>query len=354
MPGFKDILKESESLFLNPIILDYDYQPKLILYRENFQNYIASCIKPLFQNRTGKNLFIFGPTGVGKTVSSKHVLKELEEYDESIYLVYINCWKFDTSFKVVNEICSQIGYKFTHNKRTDELISIVSSYLNKKSAVIVLDEVDKLKDFDALYSLLEEIFRKTLLLITNGKEWLINLDRRLKSRLNIEELEFKSYTLDQTRGILKQRLDLALVSNTFDDDSFELIVNKCYEIGDIRTGLFLIKDSAEIAEQESSKKVIMKHVNLAIDKFQRSRVSDKGNLEEEEKEILNLIKNNSGKKIKEIYEVYKKSGGDKAYTTFHRRINELKKNKLIETEELNTGGVGKSYIVKYIKKLDEF
>ncbi|MBI2670508.1 AAA family ATPase [Candidatus Woesearchaeota archaeon] len=354
MSVFKDFLKDSESLFLNPMILDYDYQPKLVPYRENFQGYIAGCIKPLFSNRTGKNLLIFGPPGVGKTVSSKHVLKELEEYEDSIYLIHINCWKFDTSFKIVNEICNQIGYRFTHNKRTDELISIVSSYLNKKSAVIVLDEVDKLNDFDALYSLLEEVYRKTILLITNWKEWAINLDRRLKSRLNLEGMEFKPYNKEETRGILKQRLELAFVTNTFDSEAFETIVNKCFDIGDIRVGLFLMKEACEIAEQESSKKISLNHANLAIEKFQKSRVADKSDLEEEEKLILDLIKENSGKKIKEIYELYKKAGGDKAYTTFHRRINDLKKNKLIETEELSQARSGKSYIVKYVKKLNEF
>ncbi|MEK6974295.1 MAG: AAA family ATPase [Nanoarchaeota archaeon] len=354
MAAFKDFLRDSESLFLNPMALDFDYQPKLVLYRENFQNYVASCIKPLFNNRNGKNLFIFGPPGVGKTVSSRNVLKELEEYDDVVYLIYINCWKFDTSFKIVNETCNQIGYKFTHNKRTDELISVISSNVNKKSAVIVFDEVDKLKDFDALYSLLEEIYRKTILLITNNKDFVINLDKRLRSRLNIEEIEFKLYNKEETGGILKSRQEIAFVPGSLDNDAFEFIVDKCYEVRDIRAGLYLMKESGEIAENESSKKINSGHVMKAIEKFQKSRVADNFSLELDEKRILDIIKANSGKKIKEIYEIYKKGGGEKAYTTFHRRINELKKNKLIETEELNIGTSGKSYIVKYIRRLDEF
>lgn len=351
---FKDVLKDSESTFLNPIALDYDYQPKLVPYRENIQKYMASCIQPLFQDRSGKNLFLFGPTGVGKTVSSKHVLRELEEYEDSIYLIYINCWKFDTSFKIINEICNQINYKFTHSKRTDELMNIVRSYLNKKSAVIVLDEVDKLKDFDALYSLLEEIHRKTIVLITNGKEWFINLDRRLKSRLNVEHIEFKQYTKEETFGILKQRLDFAFVPNTFEEGVFEILAEKCYEVGDIRTGLFLIKEAGELAEQNSSKKVILEYAKNAIRKIEEFRVRSSNDLQEEEISILNIIKENSGKKMKEIYEIYKNNGGTKSYSTFHRKINELKENKLVETKEINYGEYGKSYIIKYIRKLDEF
>ncbi len=351
---FKDVLKDSESIFLNPISLDYDYQPKLVPYRENHQNYMASSIKPLFQNRNGKNLFIFGQPGIGKTVSTRHVLRELEEYEDSIYLIYINCWKFDTSFRVVNEICDQINYKFTHNKRTDELMKVIESYFNKKSSVIVLDEVDKLKDFDALYSILEGIHRKTMFLITNGKDWLINLDQRLRSRLNAEDLEFKPYNKEETFGILNQRLDFAFVPGSFDKDAFNLIAEKCYEIGDIRTGLFLLKESGELAEQESSKKVTIDHSNSVIDKLKNFKIRNANELEEEEIEIFNIIKENSGRKIKEIYDIYKNNGGDKAYSTFHRKINDLKANKLIETEENSLGEGGKSYTVKYIKKLDEF
>ena len=77
MSLFKDMLKDSETLFKNSIALDYDYIPKLIPYRENQQHFIANCIKPLFQNRNGRNCIVFGPPGIGKTVALRHVLQDL-------------------------------------------------------------------------------------------------------------------------------------------------------------------------------------------------------------------------------------------------------------------------------------
>ena len=58
------------------------------------------------------------------------------------------------------EICDQLGYKFTHNKKTDDLFKILEEYLNKDSVVFVFDEVDKLEDADFLYMILERIYRK--------------------------------------------------------------------------------------------------------------------------------------------------------------------------------------------------
>ena len=49
--------------------------------------------------------------------------------------------------------------------------------LNKKSAVIVLDEADRINDQKIIYSLLEDIFRKVLILITNKDDSLFSIEK---------------------------------------------------------------------------------------------------------------------------------------------------------------------------------
>ncbi len=170
MALFKEILGANETLFKNPVALDIDYIPKLIPYREKEQHYMASCIKPLFQKRNGRNLLIHGSPGVGKTVACRHVLEELGEYSEEIAALYINCWQKNTTYKILLEMCSLLGYKFVQNKNTDELFDIVTGIINKKSAVLVLDEADKLEDYDFIYIFLEKLYRKVIFLIANHEE----------------------------------------------------------------------------------------------------------------------------------------------------------------------------------------
>tara|TARA_Y100000031_G_C7923591_1_gene249403 strand:+ start:106 stop:396 length:291 start_codon:yes stop_codon:yes gene_type:complete len=73
------MLHSDESLFKNELALDYSFLPKILPHREQQQRYIATIIKPLLEDRNGKNLFIYGAPGIGKTAAMKHVINELEE-----------------------------------------------------------------------------------------------------------------------------------------------------------------------------------------------------------------------------------------------------------------------------------
>ena len=353
---FKDILGSSETLFKNDVALDYSFQPKLVPYREKEQRFIANCIKPLFQEKNGKNVFIFGQPGVGKTVACTHILKELEEETDEIIPIYINCWQRNTTYKIILEICELMNFKFVQNKKTEELFRWIKQNLNKKSVVFVFDEVDKLEDFDFLYMILEEIYRKTIILITNYKESVIELDERIKSRLMPEITEFKPYNYEETKGILKQRMEYAFHANVFSDDAFELIAKKTFEMQDIRTGFYLMKEAGRIAEDKSSRKIILEHAHQAASKIDEFSIKNPNELAADEQLILDLVKNNSGKKIGDFFKLYQDNGGNLVYKSFQRKIEKLEKNKFIVVEKTAGGDEGNTTIIKHNseKKLTEF
>lgn len=354
---FKDTLRANQSLVKNEVALDYDFLPKLLPYRENQQRYVVNCMKPLLQERNGKNVFIFGAPGIGKTAAVRFVLRDLEEETEDVIPVYINCWQKNTTFKIISEVCNVLGYKLTHNKKTDELFEIVKGILNKKAAVFAFDEVDKLEDFDFLYMILEEIYKKSVVLITNYKEWLDELDDRIKSRLMYDLLEFKPYNLTETRGILRQREGYAFVPGVWEDAAFELIVKKTAELEDIRTGLHLMREAGNNAEARSSKKIILDDASEAVKKLDDFSIKNSADLSSDERNILSLVKENSGKKIGELYESYKKKGGGLVYKSFQRKIERLRKNKFVSVEKKMGGEEGCTTIIKYkgvTKTLNEF
>jgi cell division control protein 6 len=356
MSLFKDMLNSGESLFKNELALDFSFQPKLMKYREQQQRYIAECIKPLFQNRNGKNLLIHGIPGIGKTLACKQITKELEETTDEITPIYINCWHKNTTFKIFLEICANLGYTLTQNKNTEDLSRIIKEKLNKTSVVLIFDEIDKVEDFDFLYSILEEIYRKSIIVITNYKNWINNLEERIRSRVMLDSLEFKAYNLQETEGILKQRVSYALVPDVLEEDAFQSILKKTVELGDIRAGLTLIRESASNAENDSRKKVTIEDAKKAIEKLDEYNLESSDNLEEDQKFILSIIKKNNDLKMGDLFKSYQEKGGKSSYRSLFRRVKKLAKENFITLEKIDGGPDGSTTIIRYqkTKKLSEF
>jgi len=247
MGTFDDILKHGESLIKDENALEFEFVPKIIPHREQEQRMIVHAIEPLFKERTGRNVFIYGSPGIGKTVATKHVLRELEEKTDDIKTIYINCWQKNTSHKIAVDICEAIGYRFVQNKNTTELFKVIARILNEMSAVFVFDEIDKVEDVDFLYNLLEQVYRKSIILITNYQTWLSDLDERVRSRLTPEQVEFKQYTANETKAIIYSRISYAFPVGVWDETALNTLSQKVGELKDIRTGLFLLKESAYAA-----------------------------------------------------------------------------------------------------------
>lgn len=355
---FSNMLGADESLFKNEFALDFSYMPKLMLYREQQQRYIASCIAPLFQNRSGRNLLIFGKPGIGKTLACLKVTQEIEEKTDEVIPLYINCWQKNTSFKISLELCEKLGYRLTHNKKTDELFDVAKKLLNKHAVVFIFDEIDKAEDYDFLYSILEDIHKKSIILITNHKEWIAGLEQRIKSRLMPDMVEFKPYSAKETEGILRQRVEFAFVANALKQEAFTMIVQKTVAMEDMRTGLHLMKEAALSAEARSSRTIEEQDAELAITKLDQFSVKSSLDLGEDERFILAIAKNNSGKKIGDLFKSYQNSGGISSYKTFQRKIKKLEQSKFVIVSKTDGGSEGNTSIIKYnsgqSKKLTDF
>ncbi|MFH1063888.1 MAG: AAA family ATPase [Candidatus Woesearchaeota archaeon] len=356
MSLFKDMLKGDESLFRNEMALDFEFLPKIIPYRETEQRYFATCIAPLLQGRNGRNLFVCGAPGIGKTAAMKFVFRDLEEETDDVVPIYVNCWQKNTTFKILLEICDQLGYKLTHNKRTEELFEVVKQMLNKKAAVFAFDEIDKVEDYGFLYSLTEEIYKKSIFMITNHKDWITELDQRIKSRLMPDLLEFRKYNLAETQGILRKRADQAFVPGCWDDNAFDVVSVRAFELEDVRPGLHLMRESGMAAEAKSSKKILIEHVKEAFSKLEEFTIKPKAALDDDTQMILQLVKDNSGSKIGDLFKLYQGQGGVAVYKTFQRKIRKLADGKFLNIQTIKGGAEGTTSIIKYqtTKKLTDF
>jgi len=342
------MFKEGSSVFLNEDSLDPEWLPKNLPFRESQHHSIANCIKPLLQGRNGRNCIISGAPGIGKTAAVKLVLKELEEHSDvdapDIYVLYVNCWQKNTTYKIFVELCEQLGYKFTQNKNTEDLFKIIENMVNKKAAVFAFDEVDKVVDVDFLYSIYTDILKKSILLITNHPQWYSHIDGRIRSRLIPDRIDFVQYSRDEVAGVLRHRADFAFVPNSWDAAAFDLIVDKTVAVGDVRTGLHMLREAGLAAEDEGSKKVLSVHAERALNKLHDFSIKPVDSLADDSRVILQLVKSQSGR-IGDLFKIYQEQGGDATYKTFQRRIETLEKGGFIETKKVIGGKEGTTTIV---------
>ena len=70
---------KSRSLFKNKQVLQANYNPETIPHRDEQIELVASILAPSLLGEKTSNLFIYGKTGSGKTLSMQHVANELSK-----------------------------------------------------------------------------------------------------------------------------------------------------------------------------------------------------------------------------------------------------------------------------------
>ncbi len=303
----------------NDEVFDIDYLPEQIVFRDSEIKEIIDTIK------THSNLFIYGPSGVGKTVTVKFVLKEIKNS------FYVNCWVNNTKFLIASELANQAGLKFVEGKSADHLILMFKKAVNPQ--VIVFDEIDKANDLNFLYKFVELFPRASIILISNSLNILNRIDPRVLSRLMLRHLLFDKYNKEQLVEILKLRAKYGLKRGAISKDLIRVIAQYSIKT-DLRQGIRVLY----LAGMSAENKITMDNIREAIKKLE-----PRFELDNEDKVILNSIKGevSSG----ELYELYKSNGGKLSYRSFKRHLDYLAKKKIIKVRRSGAGFKGQTTFI---------
>lgn len=267
------------------------YMPEVLPHREKEITDLASVLVPALRKETPSNVFIYGKTGTGKTAVAKFVGKELlkkgGETGKHVNFIYINCEVVDTQYRLLQNIANHFIHDWNDHIPftgwpTDEVYSKVRSMMDEAGgvAIIVLDEVDKLKGDEALYNLSRmntdlKNAKVSVIGISNDLKFTEFLDPRVRSSLGEENIIFSPYDAGQLQDILKYRADVALKPNIVDNDVIPLCsALAAQEHGDARRALDLLRVSAEIAERDNATKITNRHVRSAQNKIEIDRITE--------------------------------------------------------------------------------
>ncbi|MEM4663007.1 MAG: AAA family ATPase [Candidatus Diapherotrites archaeon] len=251
-------LNAEESIFSNIDSLEPDFVPRILPFRENEQKEIALALEPLLFGVPARNLFIYGKSGIGKTHA---VLRVVEDFvEQNVKAFVINCWINSSSESVIREIARQL------NIHVEPDINKIKARITGP-CIFVFDEIDRANDFGFLYTFAEEIKNKSIIMISNKKDFFATLDERIRSRLMPEQIEFRPYSEKEIAAILAERRKYAFYEGTWHKDAIALLERKTIEKGDLRFGIALMKHAGLKADREGSAVVFERHVSMTLQRL---------------------------------------------------------------------------------------
>jgi len=282
-------------IFDDKHVLQSNYNPSVVEHRDEQIEQVASILAPVLRGDHVSNLFIYGKTGTGKTLSiqfvSNELLKRIKEEGGGFKLriEYINCKLknvSDTDYRILAELIKKLGGEVpATGLPTSQVANIFMDMLEKEKQIliIVLDEIDhaveKISD-DFLYKLLRlntELVNSKISIIgiSNDLGFLDKLNPRTRSSLSQEEIVFPPYNATQLKDILEKRAERAFKRNILGEG----VIAKCAayiarENGDARRAIDLLRVAGELAEREGIKQIIVRHLDEAKDKIERDKHID--------------------------------------------------------------------------------
>lgn len=325
---FEDFLHK-ESLFLDRSTLLSSYKPEIVIHRDKEINKIAGILAPSLKQEKPSNLFVYGNTGTGKTLTVRHVTDNMGEVANSknipLKILYVNCKLkrvADTEYRLIAQLSHFFG-KSTPSTGlpTDEVYKIFYDAVEKQKSVIllVLDEIDQLirrAGDNVLYNLTrvnEELKNSQISIIgiSNDTTFIENIDMRVKSSLSEEDILFTPYNALELQNILRDRSVKAFKNGVVGQG----VIEKCAayvarEHGDARKAIELLRVAGEIAERAKNTIIVTEHLDEAEEKLEKDKILDviKTQPRQFQAVLLALLSTrttNSNIYTGEIYENYK-------------------------------------------------
>ncbi|GGN23631.1 orc1/cdc6 family replication initiation protein [Halarchaeum nitratireducens] len=278
-------------IWANRDVLHEDYTPTEILERESERDKLAAHLAPVANGNRPNNIFLYGKTGVGKTVVTEYMLGKLDEFKDptvDLSVVTLNCQNCSSSYQVAVALVNELHDETDQISPTGYPAETVYQYLYDEldqlggTVLVVLDEIDAIGDDDGLlYELPRarskgdvENVKLGVIGISNDLEFKKNLSSKVKSTLCEKELVFTPYDATELQTIVMDRAESAFLDDVVQDGVIEHVAAiAAKNSGDARQAIRLLREAGDLAKQSESGAVVTDDiVEAAKEELEASRI----------------------------------------------------------------------------------
>lgn len=252
------------AIFADARVFSADWVPGDFHSRDAQLNTMATALEPVIEGEAATGLLLHGPSGTGKTSSSRYLLQKLGEHTTGLRTAVVNCWTHHSRYRVLSRVLEAVDGAAA--ARHDHAASALRESLGDVDdhVVVVLDEADQLDEPDVIYDLYEERDLEVIVTANDRSDVFRGLDDRIQSRLRtFTDVAFPRNTADDLVPILEQRVKHGLQPDVVTADLVGDVARAAN--GNARDAIAALEGAAQRAVEDGTDHIRPDHVATAID-----------------------------------------------------------------------------------------
>ena len=301
----RNVFGRPNDLFTDPQVLEYEYIPETIKFRETQTKAIKQNILPAFRGTCPINMILQGPPGTGKTATVKHIFEDIRRQTAQIIPVFINCQIIQTEFRVFHAIYQAVLHQEPplHGVPTQHLIEALGRKCSQTGNVIIicLDDANAITHSHILDKVLCRLLRLhekfpgvkigiIATLNTTDASITRHISKPVNSVFMPYRICFPPYRKREIHEIMKDRVRTGISPGVISLDILNTVVQEIGEEGDLRMGIGILKCSVDLAGSDNRTSVTPPDVQTSIPLVREMHLNSAVSiLKEEEQEMLETI-----------------------------------------------------------------